>query len=456
MLFATLLLSLVAQSRATNMSSSNDQTSITQSLNDQIKEGHGLYTGGKGILVRTPDYFSGTNYEVAPATFWVNDIKAPSQLYPNGNPWCPHGRSDGYEDLSWSKCGHLKGPWTFATVAAVVGVDGMEKIWHEFDKIQDSSWGWGVFYAADANAADKRCRHQSWGWDCPGGWVDSNGVFHADSSKKGAGFYPMGNPDANLGGGGAGCHFDTNSRNIDQVDAVTSDNQNLVQDANCQCNYHFNKDWNAWVKDWMANNKQKSGFEWRDWLGSGGKKAPQWAVDTTICWVNNPRDMISLQNAIFFARDQWLNNMAPTMGPDPTMHYWGWNEVPVTRTLVDDPKNWDAVMIKLPEMVCGDGGPDALRCLSGEAHNQLEKDLDTFVGKGSLKPGKDHVTSRPGSYIVLVREFDVNHNNLYTRQFYCESWKSPSGKYQIVFEAQTSAKDMGTCYLDNAPSSVIV
>merc|ERR1712093_639984 len=70
-----------------------DQTSITRSLNGQIKQGSGLYNGGKGILVRTPDDVDGSASTVVAATFWVNDIRTPSQLLPSSNPWCPHGKS---------------------------------------------------------------------------------------------------------------------------------------------------------------------------------------------------------------------------------------------------------------------------------------------------------------------------------------------------------------------------
>jgi hypothetical protein len=75
----------------------NDQTSVTRSLNAQIKAGASIYKGGKGIIVRTPDFFSGSKYKVVPGSFWVNDIIVPNTLYPTGNPWCPHpSNSDGF------------------------------------------------------------------------------------------------------------------------------------------------------------------------------------------------------------------------------------------------------------------------------------------------------------------------------------------------------------------------
>jgi len=126
--------------------------------------------------------------------------------------------------------------------------------------------------------------------------------------------------------------------------------------------------------------------------------------------------------------------------------YWGWNEVPITRTLADEPSTWAAVMVKLPAQLCGGHG-DALHCLSGVAAQQLESDLDTFVSKGKLLLGKENVKNRPGSYIVIVREYAVSWGN-YERQFYCENWSSPNNKYQIVFDPQQGS-DTGACYLDH-------
>lgn len=226
---------------------------------------------------------------------------------------------------------------------------------------------------------------------------------------------------------------------------------NLVQDAHCQCNYHFNQDWTAWVQDWIDNNKQKSGFEWRKWLNGGGK-APSWGVDSAICWVNNPRDMIAMQNAIYAKRDKWNNRMAPlTDGSD--RHYWGWNEVPVTRNLISDPLNWDAVMIKLPAQLCG-GQQDHLGCLGPSQQEQLEEDLDAMVRTNKLLLGKHHIVTRPGSYMVVVREFETREGD-YQRQFYCENWVSPNNKYQLVFQADKAghdAEEPGVCFLDQGSS----
>jgi len=422
------------------------QTSTTKDLNNQIAEGNnGVFTGGKGIMVRTPDFFTGGSMTVVPATFWVNDIKAPSQAYPAGNPWCPHGDSDGYYNIDWNKCDYQSGPWEFATVSAVIGIDGMYKVWPEFDKIQEATWGWGVFYAADANSADKRCRYLSsdHGWDCPGYWLGEDGSVTQDSSKGGAGYYDQGNPYAGKGGGGAGCHFDTNAGSIDQTDA--SGDHNLVEDGDCQCNYIFRDDWSHWVETWMGQTKQKPGFTSRTWLAGGGGKAPAWGLDTAICWVNNPRDMINMQNALWYRSGDWLNYKAP-YGSDNTPHYWGWNEVPVQKSIVDDPGNWDAVMIKLPASVW------SISDLSAAGKLQLEQQLQSWENKGKIVPGSDKTGSRPGSYMVVVREIKEKGTWLFDRYFFCENWSSPSGYYELVYWAFAP----GACYIDYPDNKKII
>lgn len=445
--------------------SHDDQTSMTRLLNEQIKEGKSPYTGGKGILVRTPDNLTGSDKVVVPATFWVNDIKVPSQLYPSGNPWCPHGARDGYQSLDWMPpCSSSdNSTWDSATVSAVVGVDGMRKLIRDFDSIQNADWGWGVFYATDANAVGGRCRYiNGTGWDCPGYWVKSDGSWRQDPNMKGAGYYKWGNPTdpASLGGGGAGCHFDVDKGEIDQVDATDTHQQDLVQNSHCECNYNFNQNWKTWVANWIDNNKQKKSFEWRSWLGKQGGKAPSWAVDSAICWTNNPRDMIAMQNAIYQARHLWNNEMTPLPGPlgdAAPRRYWGWNEVPVTRTVVDDPKNWDAVMIKLPATICGRHKVDSLACLSKPAQQKLEEDLRAMVTKGNLMVGRDFITTRPGSYMVVVREFDEAGKDEYTRQFFCERWSSPSGRFQLQFTVeQNSSNSTGVCFLDHGNATVIL
>merc|ERR1719183_107566 len=83
---------------------------------------HGVYTNGKGVLVRNP-MDAEPSRKVLPATFWVNDIFAPSQLYPQnalvGNVDWPNNGNNGFFDLVEGSCD--EGPWDYASMAFVIG-----------------------------------------------------------------------------------------------------------------------------------------------------------------------------------------------------------------------------------------------------------------------------------------------------------------------------------------------
>lgn len=283
---------------------------MTDGLNQMISTGsNGVYTGGKGVVVRNVmDGLIDSNLNVVPATLLVNDLFMPSTVYPQDNPECPNSGYSGYNHFQ--SCGYV--PWDFATVAVVVG-SNMSSVMYDFDNIQSSTWGWGVFYPTDSNSADKRCRwlESKNMYDCPGGTVQ-NGVFRPDSSHGGAGYYPAGNPYTNMGGGGgAGCHFSAyDLKNIDQTDAIGPQG-NLVGNADCECNYKLkNNGWSDWYRQWYSRAAPKKGFEWQAWFGEG--KAPSFALDVVSCWVDNPRDMIEIQNQI------WWNRLAASL-PGPAV-----------------------------------------------------------------------------------------------------------------------------------------
>lgn len=465
----------------------DDQTSVTDQLNGFIASSdleNGWYTGGKGVIVRAPDFISGGDEQVVPASFWSNDIYSPSQLYPgSGNIWFPNDGSDGYGDITFQTPQEPSGdagPWTFASVGAVVGTS-MSILYPNFDNIQDADWGWGVFYATDSNSVDQRCIYwdDNNGWDCPGGWLDASGNFDTSTGSKGSGSYYMGNPDVyglGGGGGGAGCHFGTDHNLIDQPDS-SDHNSNLVGDANCQCNYGLNgNDWNDWLNEFVTRLKQKDSYAAsRPWLNGGGALAPGWAMDSSICWVNNPRDLIMLQNQLHWNRESWNNQRVPLSdwGSGETSElrkYWGWNEIPVDRDIVEDPANWDAVVVKLPADICQNnfGSWDSVWCLGSTEQWDLENQLDQFVQNGKLVPGAENVGSRPGSYVVFAREWGQTWENSlgssrnhtlkagskwsgvnWQRWFFCEEWWSPGGKYHIVHMPQSDDPDgNGACYIE--------
>jgi len=248
-------------------------------------------------------------------------------------------------------------------------------------------------------------------------------------------------------GGGTGCHFANYASAIDQTDANDDKGNNIVQDYDCQCNYDLKGNgWGDWVDQWMQHATPKPGLEWQGWFGRG--KAPSFALDFAACWLNNPRDMIQLQNQIYYRREGWSNQLMPSSNWDPhrpssLRPYWGWNEVPVVGSAMDNPANWDAIYIKLPAAACG-GGKDSVQCLSSGAAQQLEWDLDAYTNKKILVPGVDNVHRKPGSAIVFLNEESSQSrwgSPAFQRRFACEAWTSPSKKYKIVMS-------QSTCYID--------
>ena len=450
-------------------------TTLINTLNERIQASpKGDYRGGgKGVLIRAPDYLQmggtaadrvvtaprlnlSTSTNVVPATFLHNDIVVPSIMYPGmggggGNPMCPNYGNTGFSmapNCPSDQASGEKGPWNFAQVGFVIG-SGMNVMFEDYDNLQSDTWGYGVFYGSDSNSVDLRCKYfaDSDGWDCPGYWLDNTGKATPYSDRHGAGAYPAGNPYVNSNnGGGAGCHFDPKYKQIDQTDAWYY-NKNLVSDKHCQCNYDLkggDTPWKAWVYQWIMHAQPKSVEGWQGWFARG--KAPSFALDFTACWVNNPRDMIGIQNALYYAVMDWNNFKIPQASydwnqPASWRNWWGWNEVPVPRTTMDDPHNWDAVIIKLPAAICGhDGKDDTLDCLSANIAYNLEYNLDKMMNQNLLKPGIQNARKRPGSAVVLLKE-QRGSNAKWFRFFYCEPWKSPSGTWEVVY-----SQDL--CYLE--------
>lgn len=220
---------------------------------------------------------------------------------------------------------------------------------------------------------------------------------------------------------------------MDQVDAVDESGTKLVQDQDCQCNYDLLVNAGDWVDHW---------------IGYSGYTGPESSLDPAACWVNNPRDMIKLQNELFWRVWDWNDGSKPWArwgdGSDPASQrpYWGWNEVPVDSAVASDPSNWDAVMLKLPAMLSGTGTKDRLGMLSWGQGANLEEYLSYYIAKGILVPGGDNAKSRPGSSVVIAKEW-MDESGNYQREFFCESWASPNHYYRIVFSADT-----GACYVE--------
>lgn len=386
------------------------QTDLTTKLNAAIKKSRlpAVYSGGgTGVMIRNPfdGFEADTSKKVLPATMWVNDIFAPSQMYPgsgggNGNPMCSSAVGCPEDPTT-----HDTDPWETIQMGYVV-MTNMSKLFKNFGTIQDGK-PHGVFYASDANSADIRCAYfeKYHGYECPHGWFGLKGGtapegWTSDNSKLGAGNYE-----------GKGCHFSGNGLN--QIFAKDSKGNDLVKSHECECNYdRFRNDdnWGGWVNQLttMSDTYRKS-----------GGKGPTWYMDLAECWMNNPTDMIKLQNQLYWKRTQWNDQTTPQASfqqnnAASNRNYWGWNEVPVQREIITDRSNWDAVVLKLPISACGGtGDKDALHCMQPKYRTQLETQLQNWVNSNYLMPRKNS--------IVLAREI-MDQNTNYWREFFCEAW----------------------------------
>jgi len=317
----------------------------------------------------------------------------------------------------------------------------MGKIWDDFGNIQETSWGKGTFYPHDSNADDKRCAwiEEYSGWDCPGAWCTKEGVCTADSTKQGAGNY-----------GGRGCHFynDKGLMFIDQTDANYG-GKNLVEDNSCQCTYDFKdgtaNSWSGWVQQWRqhAQQKEESKQVQGDYYWFANGNSPQWGVDYAACWMNNPRDMILLQNHLYWQRADWIQSTSPDFdASDPKDRaYWGWNEISIGREFIDDVNNWDSLAIKLPS------GAELAGDLDADGISALEEQLGNYIDNGLVKTGADAAGQRPSSYVVFVQE-TVDSSGNYRKKIYCENWQG--SKYKVVHESMSASNPTGSCYLDYA------
>jgi len=422
-------------------------------LNDRIRESpsdpysggqENPYHGGKGVLVRDliDTLQNDPKHYVVPATFWSNDIYSVSNMYVDADMI-----AKGTKDV-----------WKFASVGIVIG-QGMPDMFYDYDNLQADSWGWGVFYARDSNSADIRCRWlESYdGYDCPGGWLDgTTGIFTKNAAKIGAGGYPAGNPykapQGGVWGGGAGCHFGRGhhaSDAIDQVNAIDQYGENLVQNRDCECTYDFSKYWGDWVDDWVSNTNDKpSDSPWSFW------------GDRAICWVKNIRMMVNMQNWLWWKWQSgaWTEQLGwPGIGNE--REYVGWNEIPVDRANIGNPKLWDAFVIKLPANVCGTPNYEATddpSCLDNEAQSRLEDRIDQWIGRGYLKPGKKMLDQQPGSYTVFAQEYKDGKSGNWRRVFFCVSWQGPTTRWQVVSDPISDENPDGACYLDQAVGITLV
>jgi len=475
-------------------------TDVIDSMNMLIapsyESGASTYRGGGnyGVLFRTEDGFTEMDYTVVPGSLIHNDMISPSTTYPCGDPHCVNDGTDGvYNDRQSETCTY--DTYMNAALGWVIGdEDALGNIFYDLDNIQTDDWGWGVFYATDANAVDQRCEYRDdWtppGWDCPKGWfvLDDNTVPYPDNTfksdgKRGAGFYNAGNPQTAPvgGGGGAGCHFGSDYGNwwINQWNSIdASTGLNLVRNKECECEYQLKGGSYPW-EDWVNNliYGDASGYESnlgnvqnKPILGNTGVGGPQYIADYAACWVNNPTDMIDLANALYYNRGLWLNGKWPTSAPDGSVEdvrrYPGWNEIPVDKETVSDKNNWTSIAVKLPANVCDDptGATEANSvtlindCLDDTAKLNLECQISDFVAYGYITPGSDHISTRgASSYVAILKEHQIQDDNkpgIFFREFYCENWISPNGVWEIVYipKEDPRSNGLGACYIEYGPT----
>jgi len=468
----------VMMSAALLMSARAYSTNIADMLNAAVEacpgDFYGQSCGNTGVIWRTNDGFDkslGGGYDVVPATLLTDEIYSPTKYYPCGEP----GTTADYLN----------------PVIGRIIYQNMNQLFHDFGNFQNyGTYGFGVMYPTDSNSVDQRCRYlkddsPNGIIDCPEGWYYDN-VNDPDSSKwgfsgggagHGAGYYASGNPQAGLGGGGAGCHWDVFGDNkngpahgLNQFNAYNNENpgQNLVQDLDCQCNYFLKGDgnWEPWIKtalygyDNGENEPSYQGY----WASNNASPGPSFMLDWSGCWMNNPTDMIALQNQIYVYRDKWWDFTDPIPDysggptPDALRPYQGWNEIPVDESIVNDPNNWDTLAIGLPAGICWSqngetdgsyGDKDGLYCLNQKAGEKIECQITDYVYQGWLVPGEDKQGSRPGSYMLVMKsQQDPNDSGRWQSVFFCEEWTSPNQYWQLKYDAPNG------CYIDYGPNPI--
>ena len=399
-------------------SSQQGISALVDSLNRAIWSEHQgrIFYGGQGVVVRNLNdaLVNKENCKVVPGSFWHNDIWPPNQIYPAANIW------DGDENYNWLA----------PTLAVAIGP---EHFGHLFTgNIQDVSVTDGVWYAHDSNCCDKRAlwyeseKH----YDAPYAWIDCNQappIVKPYPDKYGSGNYEAGNPFAGYEGGGTGVHtkynYDegaTQTNYIEQIDGKTViPNRDLLSDYTCQIKY---EDWNN-----VSPEKYDAVDGWMDWIqhfandanacldenGNQRYHGQAWTANLAMGWLDHPRKMITLQNALWKYSNIWCTGIVP---PHPThpKHYWGWNEIPFSKEQINKPDNWSCFIIVLPPEI-----KYLCNALENETAKQnLIAQLDFYAKEFEFHPNS--------SSIVLVRQIpnenakDYPAGLVWMREFFAE------------------------------------
>lgn len=424
-------------------------TSVTDLLNGLISSdpNGAVYKGGQGVMFRDQnDGFFGNNaFKVLPGSLISNGIIAPNPVFP--------ADENGNIDPNVASVGVILDEWAFNTLFGT--------------NTQDEDYYLGVFYPADSNSVDLRCRSEEdqKRYDCRlagqgrngRGFISQvNSAWTQSNQAVGSGGFEIGNPyfppDQAKKGGGTGCHAITNGAvtQINQLNArgtFAGQQQNIAKNLDCECNRVFvefatcnnyaysgyqgaaQNCWDKWIDHWVQYGKNYNG---------GPFPADIKNRDVAGCWMNNIRDMINLQNWFYLKRTVYSTNAIDTHS------YWGWNEIPVTKSITDDAQHHETLAIVVPE------GLDSLNQLSNQYKKLVNQALNWYVNKGYLVPGADNAGKRPGSYVVVLKQYQdssIYGSPRYQRVFFCED--VTFNKYKIVyFPPSQDPNGKGACYIN--------
>jgi hypothetical protein len=392
---------------------------LVDSLNSAILSDpkKGVFFGGQGVVIRNLDdgLPHAAKCRVVPGTFWHNDIWPPNQVYP------------AHTNIMDGKNGTN---WVTPTLAAVIGPEFFSRLFSTAN-LQDKNWIDGVWYAHDSNSCDKRALFvpKYDGYDAPYAWIhNKSGNVDRNSEKNGSGDYGPGNPTLPkpLGGGGTGVHVKYNwdvmaaddsktphqiHQAINQIDGKEANpGRSLVADNTCQIDYHS---WNPQTRS--------EGYDavdgWKNWITAfaadahaRGYTGEAWIADLAMGWLNNPRPMITLQNALWKYRATWCTGNKEPSDPNSDSHYWGWNEIPFSKDVINDHNNWTSFVIVLPPGITS--LHEALK--NNTAQTNLIAQLETYQNHYHLRPNESSVvlarqvknpfaSTPPG--LVWMREF---------------------------------------------------
>lgn len=372
----------------------------------------GIFTGGQGVVVRNlNDGLQAVENLVVPGSFWHNDIYPPNQIYP-----------------PISNIMHGNGPgnlWNTPTLAVAIGSDH-HGVLFDVENIQNADWDHGVWYAHDSNCCDQRAlwSEDYKGYEAPCAWVDckleneGKTITTINEEKFGSGHYSAGNPSSpppsevlpEIRGGGTGVHMKYNyfqakasgSTWPDQIDGKLYDkDKGLVSTHECEIK---TEDWGISSLDYYTIDA------WKGWIEHFANDAKlylkedntpryngeSWTANLAMGWLDHPRKMITLQNALWKYRDTWCTGNVP---PEPRsyLYYWGWNEIPFKKDDIDKSYNWTCFIIVLPP--CEDNFEITLTVWL-QKYNEVKQGLID-----QLNYYKEHYDFFPGkSQIALVRQ----------------------------------------------------